>query len=77
MSLEEAAKAQADLEEDYWSKPYFTIIPGLVIPDYNGDKYYTTHRCFGSPCPKDEAFLQTGEQTTFTDHPDPAGETPE
>ena len=61
VSLDEAAAAQADLEKDYWNKPYFTIIPGLVIPDYNGDKYYTTHRCFGHVCPKDEAFLQMNQ----------------
>ena len=37
----------------------FKINPDRIIPDDVGDKYTTTHKCFGSPCPKDEAFVQT------------------
>jgi hypothetical protein len=56
--LDEAAKAAADFKEDFLDKPYFTINERLVIPDYTGDKYLTTHACFGRPCKtKDDAFL--------------------
>jgi len=34
------------------NKPYFTINPRLY-ESYPEDKYYTTHRCFGSPCKGD------------------------
>lgn len=59
---EKAAEIQADLEKDYWNKPYFTINPSLVIPDYTGDKYTTTHACFGRPCKKEDSFLQLSEK---------------
>ena len=73
---EAAAEAAADLKKDFWDKPYFTINPNLVVPDYDGNKYVTTHRCFGHVCKADEdAFVQTGDQIAFTDHPDPEGET--
>ena len=79
------AEIQADLVKDYWNKPYFTINPSLVIPDYTGDKYTTTHACFGRPCKKEDAFVQLSDKkaivdednyVVFTDHPDPEGETP-
>lgn len=59
VALDEEAKLEADLQETY-TKPYFTINPALVIPDYDGDKYLTTHACFGRPCKKkgEKSFVQ-------------------
>lgn len=52
VSNELAAEAAAEYKKEFWDKPYFTINPSLVIPDYTGDKYTTSHQCFGSPCRK-------------------------
>ena len=47
-----AAELDSEYKKEFHDKPYFSINERLVIPDYTGDKYTTSHQCFGSPCRK-------------------------
>jgi len=59
--LEAAAEQESELKETY-SKPYFTIVPSFVIPDYDGNSFLIADEraCFGRPCKK--SFLQLNNE---------------
>ena len=40
----------------------FTVPQDIMDSDWTGTKYTTTHRCFGSRCPKDDEDAPLGKQ---------------
>ena len=57
---EEAAVAESKLQK-MRDAPYFTLNMDQIVPDWTGNKYVTTHRCFGGPCKSDLELLQVSE----------------
>lgn len=51
-----AADAQAAMDKKKFEVPF-----DIMEEDDTGTKYHTTHKCFGSPCPKDDAFVQVND----------------
>jgi len=49
---EKAAEAQKDLEET-WAKPYYHFPVPTILEDWTGNRFVTSHRCFGHPCKSD------------------------
>lgn len=62
VELEEKAEKAKELQEKIDAAPGlgFKLNTDMVIPDDTGEKYHTTHLCYGSPCPKKDSFAQTG-----------------
>lgn len=65
VELEEKAEKAKELQEKIDAAPGlgFKLNTDMVIPDDTGEKYHTTHLCYGSPCPKKDSFAQTGSQS--------------
>ena len=63
VTLEEKAEKAKELQEKIDAPPGlgFKLNTDMVIPDDTGEKYHTTHLCYGSPCPKKDSFVQTGD----------------
>lgn len=63
VTIEEKAKKDKEVQEKIDAAPGlgFKLNTDMVIPDDTGEKYHTTHKCFGSPCPKKDSFVQTGD----------------
>lgn len=64
VTLEEKAEKAKELQEKIDAPPGlgFKLDTDRVIPDDTGEKYHTTHLCYGEPCPKkDKSFVQTND----------------
>ena len=58
---EDSAEEEKKLQEAS-EKPYYTL-PDELVNDWPGDRFVTTHRCFGGPCKGDDDLPMWHEGT--------------
>lgn len=63
------AELEADLQET-WDKTKAFQVTDKMIDDWTGHKYITSHRCFGSPCPKDLVQMRNEDEDSSDDDED-------